>query len=149
MNNRVFGLLIAGVLGASLAIAPQAKAFHGGMGGGGMHMGGGMGGGHWGGGGGMHWGGGGAHWGGMGGMHHFATGSFGNRAFVGSHFRRFAFHDRDDFFRHRFLFRHHRHFRSFAFIGAPYGYGYDGCWRRVWTAYGPQWVNTCDYDYGY
>jgi hypothetical protein len=148
MNNRVLGLLVAGVLGASLAIAPQAKAFHGGMGGGGMHMGGGMGGGHWGGGG-MHWGGGGTHWGGMGGMHHFATGSFGNRAFVGSHFRRFAFHDRDDF-RNRFFFRHHRHFRSFAFFGAPYGYaGYDGCWRRVWTAYGPQWVNTCDYDYGY
>ncbi len=56
---------------------------------------------------------------------------------------------------HDFDFRHHHHFRNFAFLGAPfefgyglYGYGYDGCWRQVWTAYGYQWVNVC-YDYAY
>jgi hypothetical protein len=53
-------------------------------------------------------------------------------------FSRVAFHNR--FFHHRF-----------AFIGAPFAYAaYDSCWRRVWTSYGPQWVNVCyDYSYGY
>ena len=48
--------------------------------------------------------------------------------------------------------RFHR-FNRFAFIGGYGGYGYyDDCWRRVWTAYGPQLVNVCTdygYDYGY
>jgi hypothetical protein len=148
MNNRLFGLLIAGVLGTSLAIASPAQAFRGGMGGGGMHMGGG--GMHWGGGGGMHMGGGMRMGGGM----HFAARPFGgrfagapfaHRAVFAPHFRRFAFHDRRFFFRHRF-----HHFNRFAFIGAPFAYaGYDSCWRRVWTAYGPQWVNVCNLDYPY
>jgi hypothetical protein len=50
-------------------------------------------------------------------------------------------------FAHNRFFFHHR-FRRFAFVGgyADYGY-YDGCWRRIWTAYGPQWTNVCG-DYG-
>ena len=54
-------------------------------------------------------------------------------------------------FNHRFF--HHR-FNRFAFVGVPayadyadYGY-YDGCWRRIWTGYGPQWTNVCG-SYGY
>ena len=38
------------------------------------------------------------------------------------------------------------------FFGAPFwyaDYGYDSCWSRVWTAYGPQWVNVCGDYYGY
>ena len=98
------------------------------------------------GGGGMHWAGGGTHWAGGGmrwaGGRHFAA--------MGPHWAggwhpgaRFAF-------RHRFF--HHRFNRfAFAFAGAPYYYdygSYDYCWRRVWTAYGPQVVNVCG-DYGY
>ena len=72
----------------------------------------------------------------------FADAPF-TRAAFGPHFSRFAFH-------HRFF---HDRFRRFAFVGVgfPYYYGdygyYDGCWSRVWTAYGPQWVNVCG-DYG-
>jgi hypothetical protein len=142
---------------------------HGG-GGGGFHGGGG-GGFHGGGGGGFHGGGGGfgagMHTGGVGGMHFsgapaggmrfggvpgggmsagrsvFAPG--GNR-FVGAPFvgRQFTHH-----FRHSFAFRRHHHFRRFAFIGAPFTYAaYNGCWRKVWTAYGWRWADTCN-DYGY
>ena len=54
-------------------------------------------------------------------------------------------------FVHNRFFFHHR-FRRFAFVGFPLGYAdygyYDSCWRRVWTAYGPQWTNVCG-DYGY
>ena len=48
------------------------------------------------------------------------------------------------------VFHHRFHHRRFAFVGAPYLYTnyYDGCWRRVWGAYGPQWVNVCA-SYGY
>jgi hypothetical protein len=55
-------------------------------------------------------------------------------------------HPHPFFFHHRF-----HHFRRFAFVGGPVFYGgYDDCWRRVWTAYGPQWINLCsDYSYGY
>jgi hypothetical protein len=52
------------------------------------------------------------------------------------------------FFHHRFF--HHR-FHRFAFFGAPFyyaDYGYDSCWQRVWTGYGPRWINVCG-DYGY
>jgi hypothetical protein len=68
------------------------------------------------------------------------------------HFSHFAF-DRDFHhgFHHGFHDRFHHRFRHFAFFGGPfyadYGY-YDGCWRRAWTPYGPQWVNVCG-DYGY
>jgi hypothetical protein len=46
-------------------------------------------------------------------------------------------------------FHHHNRFNRFAYGGGgDYFYaGYDDCWRRVWTAYGPQWVNLCDYGY--
>jgi hypothetical protein len=48
------------------------------------------------------------------------------------------------FFHHHFF---HNRFNRFAYGGGPYFYaGYDDCWRRVWTAYGPQWVNICGYD---
>ena len=40
----------------------------------------------------------------------------------------------------------------FSFFGAPFlftSFGYDSCLYRVWTPYGPQWVNACaDYGYG-
>ena len=92
----------------------------------------------------MHGGGmgGGMRGGGMGGGMHFAA-MGGGAHFAGPHFAhvgRFGFRDRDHF--------HHR-FHRFAFFGAPYAYAaYDGCWRRVWTPYGPQWANVCG-DYGY
>jgi hypothetical protein len=93
---------------------------------------------------------------GMAGSPHFAAIGPGPRVgsvagdphFAGSsHFSHFAFHDRDGF--------HHNHFfhhRRFAFFddggGYYYDYGYNGCYRRVWTAYGLQWVNVCG-DSGY
>jgi hypothetical protein len=145
MKNKVLSCLIAGALAATLALASPALARGGGHGGG-------FGGGHFGGGG-MHFGGmgggahfGGARWGGMGGGPRFAAAHWGgmNRGMHFTHagfsprFSRFAFH-------HRF---HHR-FNRFAFIGAPFAYAaYDSCWSRVWTPYGPQWVNLCG-DYGY
>jgi hypothetical protein len=133
MNNRLLNCLIAGALGATVALASPAFA-RGGGGGGGAHGGGG-GGGH-GGMGGM----GGGHFGGIGGAH-----------FAGAHFGhagaspRFAFHDHGGFGRRVFDRRLHR----FVFIGGPYLYaGYDDCWRRTWTSYGLQWVNVCG-NYGY
>jgi hypothetical protein len=158
MNNRLLSGLIAGALGATLALASPALAFHGGGGGGGGMHGGGMGGG-------MHAGGmgGGMHGAGMGGgMHgagmHFSGMSggphFGGGRFAGAHFAHAGFSPRfsrsgfrdHDHFHHRF---HHR-FDRFAFFGDPYySYAsYDSCWRRVWTSHGPHWVNACG-DYGY
>jgi hypothetical protein len=143
----------------------------GGMGGG-MHFGGVGGGMHFGGvGGGMRFGGmgGGPRFGGMGGGPRF--GAFGGGArFGGARFAtaRFAgapfaahaafaprfssFAFRHNAFHHAF-FRHRFHrFNRFAFVGVPFAYAsygyYDGCWRNVWTAYGPQWVNVCG-DYWY
>jgi hypothetical protein len=68
-----------------------------------------------------------------------------SRAALAPRFSHVAFVPHHPFFHHRF----HR-FNRFAFVGG-YGYAsYDYCWRRVWTAYGPQWVNLCtDYGYGY
>jgi hypothetical protein len=128
MNNKILSCLTAAALGATLALASPALA-HGGGGGG-----------HGGGGG----GGGGMHGGGMGGGVHSSAAHFSGSRFAGAHvgfaprFSRSAFHD------HRFFDRrHHR----FAFIGAPYAYAdYDNCWRRVWTAYGLQWVDVCGDD---
>jgi hypothetical protein len=142
MINRLRSSLIAAALSATFAVASPALAFHGGMGGGGMHMGGGWGGG-------WH---GPMHMNSMMGPVH-ANGWSGTR-----HVSRFAFHDRDDFrfrhfdrddfFRHRFdrddFFRHHRFRHHFAFAAAPFDYtNYSDCWRRVWTPYGPQWVDIC------
>ena len=129
MSNKLFGYLVVGALASALALASPALA----RGGGGM------------GGGGMHWAGGGTHWAGGGmrwaGGRHFAA--------MGPHWAG-GWHPRARFaFNHRFF--HHRFNRfAFAFAGAPYyDYGsYDYCWRRVWTAYGPQVVNVCG-DYGY
>jgi hypothetical protein len=76
----------------------------------------------------------------------FASARFAHAAFT-PHFSRFGFH-------HRFAFHHrffHHRFHRFAFLGFPLAYaayGYDSCWRRVWTAYGPRLVNVCA-DYGY
>jgi len=139
MSNNVLRYLIVGTLGATLALASPALAFHGGGGGGGMH-GGGMGGG--------------MHAGSMGGSTHF-SGMSGGPHFSGSHFAgaplaahaalspRFS---RSGFRDHRFF--HHR-FNRFAFFGAPFAYaGYDDCWREAWTRYGLRWVDVCG-DYGY
>ena len=83
----------------------------------------------------------GPHWGG--GMHHAAIGPHWGGGWH-PRFSHFAFHR--PFFHHRFF--HHR-FHRFAFIGVPFAYAsYDDCWRRVWTAVGPRWVNVCG-DYGY
>ena len=131
MTRKLTKCLTAGALAVTLVIPPSALAFHGGGGG----FGGGM---HGGFGGGMHaMGGGGMHFGGMGGGPRFS-----HVAFQPGFFHRGFFHR--PFF--------HRRFHQFAFFGAPYVYAnygyYDGCWRRVWTGYGVQWVNVC-YDYGY
>jgi hypothetical protein len=89
-------------------------------------MGGGMRGGGWGGGG---WGG--AH--------------FGGSRFTGASFAHAGISPRFSSFAHRGHFADRR-FHRFAFVGGPFGY--DDCWRRVWTPYGLQWTNPCgDYDY--
>jgi hypothetical protein len=126
MNRQLSSWVIAGVLGAMLALTPPVFARGGGGGGGGMH-GGGMGGGWHGGGMGGGW-----HGGGMGGGWHGG----------GMHFAHAGFGFRD----HHFF---HNRFHRFAFVGFPYAYAaYDDCWRRTWTSYGPQWVNVCSgYDY--
>jgi hypothetical protein len=157
MKHKVLTGLIAAVLGATVAVT--SPAFARGGGGGGGHGGGGHGGGFGGGmhgggfGGGMHSMGGGMRFSGMGGGPRFGGAGFAGPRFAGARFAhassgpRFAhagFHR--PFFHHRF------HHRRFAFFGAPYlyaDYGYYGCLRQVWTAYGPRWVNTCDYGYGY
>jgi hypothetical protein len=63
--------------------------------------------------------------------------------------RQAFFHDRfhDRFFHHCFFhhrFFHHR-FHRFAFVGVPFAFAAydDGCWRRIWTRFGPEWVNVC------
>jgi hypothetical protein len=80
----------------------------------------------------------------------FAGGRFGGAAFARPGFSpRFS---HAAFAHNRFFFHHGRRFRHFAFFGAPFGYAdysyYDSCWRRIWTAYGPQWTNVCT-TYGY
>ncbi len=152
MNNKLLSCLIAGALTTTLALASPAFGRGGGMGGG-MH-GGGMGGGvHAGGmGGGMHVGGmgGGMRVGGMSGGRHFSGSRFAGAPFaahaaLSPRSSTIAFRDG---LHHRAFF-HHR-FHRFAFVGAPFAYAaYDSCWRRVWTSYGPQWVNVCGdyYDY--
>jgi hypothetical protein len=111
----------------------------------------------------MHAMGGGMRFSGMGGAPRFAGGGFAGRGFAGpgfagSRFSRAAFAPRfanRGFFPNRFnrfaRFHRFRRFSSFAFFGAPFIYAsyYDGCWRRVWTGYGPEWVNVCDYGYGW
>src|SRR5437660_7845258 len=76
MTNRFLKYTVAGALGAMLAFASPALAFHGGGGMGGGHMGGGM-----------HGMGGGMHFGGMGGGPHFGAmggpGHFGGPGFAG------------------------------------------------------------------
>jgi hypothetical protein len=131
-----------------------------------MHGGGGFGGMHGGGFGGMHAGGGFAGMrggGGFAGMHpmggrmsfasigpgpRFAGPGFAGPRFAGPRFAGRGFSPRFShaaFPRNRFFF-HHR-FRRFAFFGVPFGFAdygyYDGCWRRVWTDFGPRWTNVC------
>jgi len=151
MNNKVLSCLIAGVLGATLALASPALARGGGMHGGGM--GGGM---HAGGmGGGMHVGAisGGTRFGGMSGGTHFSGSRFAGAPFAAHaafspRFSRFAFRDG---FHHRAFFHHrfHHRFNRFAFVGVPFAYAaYDSCWRKVWTPVGWRWVDVCS-DYLY
>ena len=60
------------------------------------------------------------------------------------------------------FFRHHRHFRNFAFVGEPFFYDYAGygnywwyggygnyCWQQVWTPSGWQWFDACAGYYGF
>ncbi len=125
---------IALVAAVAAILATPVVAFAmkgGGHGGGGMHMGGG----------GMHAGGGIRSFGGFRGGH---PATFHRQAFVPRHhvlFRRHA-----AFPRHHVFFRHHlRHHRFFvAGVGL---YGYDSCYRRVWTPWGWRWRRICDYDY--
>jgi hypothetical protein len=146
MNKRLLTGLTAVVLGATVALAPPAFA----RGGGGGHGFGG-GGGHGFGGGGMHAMGGGMHamgggmrFSGMGGGPRFAGGFAGPRFAHAAFAPRFAHAGI-----HRPFFHHRFHHRRFAFVGAPFIYaGYNSCYRRVWTAWGPRWVNVCNY-YGY
>ena len=152
MNNKVLSCLIAGALGATLALASPALARGGGMHGGGM--GGGM---HAGGmGGGMHVGAisGGTRFGGMSGGTHFSGSRFAGSplaAHAAFSPRSSTFALRDGFHRRAFFHhRYHHRFHRFAFVGVPFAYAaYDSCWRRVWTPYGLQWVNVCGdyYDY--
>ena len=136
MNSRLFGYLVAGAFAAAIALAPPVLAFGGGMG---MHSMGSM---------------------GVG----MSRGAIGARSFTAMPVSRAAFapmsraalaprFSRAAFVPHHPFFFHHRfhRFNRFAFVGGPFFYGgYDDCWRRVWTAYGPQWVNLCaDYGYGY
>ena len=96
--------------------------------------------------------GGGMRFSGIGGAPQFAGSHFAGMPFAHSGFSpRFAHGNFDHrFFDHRFFDHRFHRFHRFAFIGVPYAdYGYyDGCWRRVWTPYGPQWTNVCR-NYGY
>jgi hypothetical protein len=123
MTGKLVSCVVAGALGATVALASPVQARGGGGMGGGMHAGGI--------GGGMHFG---AMGGGM---------RFGGSGFAGTHFAHHGFPSRFS----RFGFRDRR-FNRFAFIGGPFlydAYYYDSCWRRAWTSYGPQWVNVCGY----
>jgi hypothetical protein len=41
-------------------------------------------------------------------------------------------------------FAYHHRFHRVGFYGGPFVYAsYNGCWRRVRSFYGPQWVNVC------
>jgi hypothetical protein len=134
MKSKSLAYLSAAALGAAITIATPAMAFHGGggFGGGGMHFGGVPGGG--------------MHFGGMPGRGmvtgrsafvpgagRFAGAPFAGQRFGVNRFNNFAFR------RNAFFFRHHHHFRNFAFVGAGLGlgfwpyYGYGGCWQQVWT----------------
>ena len=100
--------------------------------------------------------GGGMHFGAVGGGARFSGARFAGARFAHASFTpgfsraafRPGFHHGS--FHHRFF--HHR-FNRFVFVGAPFAYGayaaYDGCWSRVWTPYGLQWVNVCGDYYGY
>jgi hypothetical protein len=147
MKSNLVGCLAATALGAAIVATTPAVAFRGGGGFGGMS------------GGGMRF-----HPMPFGGR----FGGFGDRTFTrqnvfspgGRRFVGVPLAGRDVFanrfhhfpFGRQFAFRHHRHFRDFAFLGVPYAsdYGYDGCWRQTWTPYGWRWRNICyDYSYGY
>jgi hypothetical protein len=93
--------------------------------------------------GGVHGSGGGFHGGMVSGRSVFVPG--GNR-FVGTPFAgRRVFGNRLD------RDEHHRRFRNFAIVGAPFLYDYSAygneCWQQEWISYGWQWINICD-DYG-
>ncbi len=157
MKHKLLNGLIAVALGTALAMASPAFAGrggggggggfggHGGMGGMGAGMRGGMGGGM-----GFHAMGGPAFSGAR-----FGTAPFAAHAAFAPGFSRGAFgpHFSHGVFGPRFAFRHghffHHRFRRFVFVGGPFYdyYGYDSCWRRVWTAHGPHWVNVCTDDW--
>jgi hypothetical protein len=96
--------------------------------------------------------------GGFGGMGHSGFAGMAHGGFGGHGFSRTAFNHGGGFvggrsfggsrssFRHGFAFRHGRFFRNrFVFVGGPFlfGYGYDDCYRPVWTPWGWRWTFVC------
>jgi hypothetical protein len=141
IRKTIFNFAITTALGAAIALAPVVASARGGGGGahGGGGHGGGMGGGHGGSMGGHGMGGRGFGMGGhrgigtgggrgfsMSGGHGFGIGA--GRGFVAGR----AFYGGGNFHVGRL---HHRGFRSFAFGGPIYGYGYS-CWEWYPTVYG-------------
>jgi hypothetical protein len=59
----------------------------------------------------------------------------------------------DGGFHNRACFRHHRHFRKFAFVDGAFFHDYAGygnyCWQQVWTSSGWQWFDVCPGSHGY
>jgi hypothetical protein len=96
--------------------------------------------------------------GGGGGMGHGGFGGIGHGGFGGHGISRAAFGHAGGFVggrsfggsrfavRNGFAFRHGRFFRNrFVFVGGPFlsGYGYDDCYRPVWTPWGWRWTFVC------
>jgi hypothetical protein len=82
--------------------------------------------------------------GGFGGMGHAGFG-FGGGHFGGGHFggMHVATAHPVMMFGHGFH-GHHRFFRNrFVFVGGGGGWGYSGCYTRVWTYWGWTWRNVC------
>jgi hypothetical protein len=140
-RNIIIAIAAAATLAAASATGALARGGgmgggHGGMGGG--HMGGGHMGGHMGGG----WSG---HAVGMGFASRAAVAHVGPVGFAGA--RSVAWHGNHVAFGRHFPFRHRFVRNRFFFAGAPYAYAYydDGCYTRVWTAWGWRWTNVCSY----
>jgi len=128
-RHIITAIAAAAILAAASATGALARGGGGGGGHGGGH--GGMGG-HMGGG----WSG---HAVGMGFASRAAVAHVGPVGFAGA--RSWAWHGNH---MHHF---HHHFVRNRFFIGAPYAYAYydDGCYTRVWTAWGWRWTNVCGY----
>jgi hypothetical protein len=147
---RKIVIALAAVACVTVGSTFGADARFGGGGGGGM--------GHGGFGGTGHGGFGGTGHGGLGGMGRSGFAGMAHGGFGGHGFSRTAFNHGGGFvggrsfggsrfaFRHGVAFRHGRFFRNrFVFVGGPFlfGYGYDDCYRPVWTPWGWRWTFVC------